>query len=287
MQVPVRSLSVTGGASAYRGAPALAARAAGRAGAGTVTVAAPDILTDSIAAICPEATHIPLAHDTESGLAAQRALSQLAEAFELRPPDALAIGPGLGRSPGAAAFVAGLLQDGPNDIPMALDADALTLMSAIDGWQDRLKGATVLSPHPGEMARLCDVSAAEIQTARVEIATARAREWDATIVLKGAYTVIASPDEPPSICPLALPALASGGAGDALTGIIAAFLAQGLPPHDAAQAAVYVHGAAAALAAQDNGNLTSGLLASDLIEKIPAAMDVIRRGGPPPAPLFV
>ena len=107
-----------------------------------------------------------------------------------------------------------------------------------------------------------------------------------TVVLKGAYTVVASPDEPPSICPLALPALASGGTGDALAGIITGFLSQGLTTSAAARAGVYVHGTAAALAAQANGNMTSGLLASDLIEKIPAAMALIGRGEGPVPPMF-
>ena len=107
-----------------------------------------------------------------------------------------------------------------------------------------------------------------------------------TVVLKGAYTVIGSRNEPPSICPLALPALASGGTGDALAGIITGFLAQGLAASDAARASVYVHGLAAVLAAQQNGNMASGLLASDLIEKIPAAMGVIARGEGPVPPMF-
>ena len=107
-----------------------------------------------------------------------------------------------------------------------------------------------------------------------------------TVVLKGAYTVIAEPDGRASICPIALPALASGGTGDALTGVIAGFLAQGLSVGDAARAGVYVHCAAGALAATSNGDGMSGMLASDLIDHIPAATGLLRRGDSPPPPVF-
>ena len=153
-------------------------------------------------------------------------------------------------------------------------------------WWTRVAGPVVLTPHPGEMARLCGASVEEVQSARVGIAAEKAKEWGTTVVLKGAYTVIASPDEPTVICPLAFPALASGGTGDALAGIITGFLAQGPSTFDAARAGVYVHGVAGVLAAEGNGNLTSGLLASDLIERIPAAMGLIRGGGPAPLPMF-
>ena len=144
----------------------------------------------------------------------------------------------------------------------------------------------LITPHPGEMARLCDVSVQDVQANRIELAAEKAKEWSVTVVLKGAYTVVASPDEPPSICPLAFPAMASGGMGDALAGIITGFLAQGLATSEAAKAGVYVHGTAAVLAAHGNGNMTSGLLASDVIEKIPAAMALIGRGEGPVPPMF-
>ena len=273
---------IVGGSEAYRGAPALAARAAARAGAGTVAIGAPESLTDSIAPMAPEATHIRL----ESSDRQVESVKQLLEAFEARPPDTIAVGPGLGLNDNAGAIITGLLQGGWARTPMIFDADALTILSRTSKWWERVSGPMVLTPHPGEMARLCGVSVEEVQSARVRIAAEKANEWGTTVVLKGAYTVIASPDGPPVVCPLAFPALASGGTGDALAGIITGFLAQGLSTFDAARAGVYVHGVAGVLAAEGNGNMTSGLLASDLIERIPAAMELIRGGGPAPLPMF-
>ncbi len=277
---------VVGGSESYRGAPALAARAAARAGGGTVAIAAPDSITASLAATAPEATHIPLTSHPQAGLTGAGAVSQLMASLQTKAPDAFCIGPGLGRSVGSDTFVDVLLRELPADTPTLIDADGLNILAEKSDWWESLSGRAVITPHPGEMARLCGTSVEEVQQNRFEIAEAKAKEWGVTVVLKGAYTVVASPDEPPSICPLAMPALASGGTGDALAGIITGFLAQGLTTSAAARAGVYVHGTAAALAAQGNGNMASGLLASDLIEKIPAAMDVIRRGDGPVPPLF-
>ena len=277
---------IIGGSEAYRGAPALAALAAARAGTGTVAIAAPDSITASLASRAPEATHIPLTSHPQTGLTGAGAVSQLMASLQIKAPNAFCIGPGLGRSVGTDSFADVLLRELPADVSIVLDADALNRIAEKSEWWESLSGPIVITPHPGEMARLCGTSIEEVQRNRFEIAEAKAKEWGVTVVLKGAYTVIASPDEPPVTCPLALPALASGGTGDALAGIITGFLAQGLSTHDAARGGVYVHGTAAALAAQANSNMTSGLLASDLIEKIPAAMDVIRRGEGPVAPMF-
>lgn len=206
--------------------------------------------------------------------------------FQLKQPGAVAIGPGLGELVGNQDFFTGLIDLTQDDVPLIFDADGLNALSDFDEWWQNIDNPTVVTPHPGEMERLCDTSIEEIQQNRLEIAKAKAKEWGVTVVLKGAYTVVASPDESPSICPLAFPALASGGTGDALAGIITGFLAQGISTHDAARAGVYVHGLAAVLAAQSNGKMTSGLLASDLIEKIPAAMGVISRGEGPVPPMF-
>ena len=276
---------IVGGSAAYRGAPALAARAAARAGSGTVAIAAPETITDSIAPMAPEATHIPLPADPTSLLDSDAA-SHILEILESRFADALAIGPGMGRNHPTTLFMREVFDGVPISKSLLLDADALTLLPELPQWWRQFRGPIVVTPHPGEMASLCDMSVQDVQANRIELAAEKAKEWGVTVVLKGAYTVVASPDEPPSICPLALPALASGGTGDALAGIITGFLSQGLTTSAASRAGVYVHGTAAALAAHANGNMTSGLLASDLIEKIPAAMDVIRRREGPVAPLF-
>ncbi len=277
---------VVGGSESYRGAPALAALAAARAGGGTTAIAAPDSITASLATTAPEATHIPLTSHPQTGLTGAGAVSQLMASLQTKAPDAFCVGPGLGRSVGSDMFVDVLLRELPADTPTLIDADGLNMLAEKSDWWGSLSGPTVITPHPGEMASLCDISVQDVQANRIELAAEKANEWGVTVVLKGAYTVVASPDEPPSICPLAMPALASGGTGDALAGIITGFLAQGLTTSAAARAGVYVHGTAAALAAQDNGNMTSGLLASDLIEKIPAAMALIGRGEGPVPPLF-
>ncbi len=277
---------IVGGSEAYRGAPALAALAAARAGGGTTAIAAPDSITASLATTAPEATHIPLTSHPQTGLTGAGAVSQLMASLQAKAPDAFCIGPGLGRSVGSDMFVDVLLRELPASTPTLIDADGLNMLAEKSVWWESLPGPAVITPHPGEMASLCDMSVQDVQANRIELATEKAKEWGVTVVLKGAYTVVASPDEPPSVCPLALPALASGGTGDALAGIITGFLPQGLTTSAAARAGVYVHGTAAALAAQANGNMTSGLLASDLIEKIPAAMALIGRGEGPVPPMF-
>lgn len=277
---------IIGGSEAYRGAPALAALAVARAGAGTVAIAAPESISDSITPMAPEATHLPLPVDDYLSLDPQSALFHIEIALVQKQPAAVGIGPGLMVADGYRDFLPYLVDILPDDVPLVFDADALGMLSLMPDWWTQTEAPAVITPHPGEMARLCGTSVEEVQRNRFEITQAKAEEWGVTVVLKGAYTVIASPNEPPSICPLALPALASGGTGDALAGIITGFLAQGLTTSEAAQAGVYVHGTAAALAAQANGNMTSGMLASDLIEKIPAAMGVISRGGGPVPPLF-
>ena len=148
----------------------------------------------------------------------------------------MVIGPGIGLNAGSAEFLREFIGRISADTPAVFDADALTILSQMPEWWTRVAGPVVLTPHPGEMARLCGVSVEEVQSARVGIAAEKANEWGTTVVLKGAYTVIATPDEPTVICPLAFPALASGGTGDALAGIITGFLAQGLSTFDAARA---------------------------------------------------
>ena len=277
---------IIGGSEAYRGAPALAARAALRTGAGTAAIAAPESISDSITLAAPEATHLPLPVGDDLSLDPRSALIHMEIALIQKHPAAIGIGPGLIVKDGYRDLLPDLIDLVPDDVPLVFDADALGMLSLMPDWWTRMDGQVVITPHPGEMARLCDMSVQDVQANRIELAVEKAREWGVTVVLKGAYTVVASPDAPPAICPLAMPALASGGTGDALAGIITGLLSQGLATSEAARAGVYVHGAAAVLAARDNGNMTSGLLASDLIEEIPAATALIGRGEGPVPPMF-
>lgn len=277
---------IVGGSPNYLGAPALAARAAGRAGAGLVTVAAPASLTPTIAPLCPEATHMPLHHKGNAGHLGPQAADELL----LAPTyDAMLVGPGMGHSSSTTAFLhTALLSDSSADgdrtseNPLVLDADALNILSTSPGWWRRLSQPTILTPHPGEMARLTGRSVGEVQNDRLGMALTSAEEWGVVVVLKGAYTVVASPEGRVAISPVALPALASGGTGDVLSGLTAALLAQGVELFEAACAAVYVHGLAGTLAAHEKGNDQSGLLAGDVAEAIPAAMGMVRRGEPVP-----
>jgi NAD(P)H-hydrate epimerase len=154
---------------------------------------------------------------------------------------------------------------------LVVDADGLNNLSALERWWTLLPAGTVITPHPGEMGRLCGglkVSGGNID--RLELARNKAREWQVTLVLKGACTIIAEPDGRIRINWLANPALATAGTGDVLAGMIAGLLAQKVSPFDAASAAVYLHAVAAELVSADIGH--AGLLASDLLPKIPRAM---------------
>lgn len=284
-------VGVVGGSVKYVGAPVLAGRAAARAGAGIVQMHVPPTIEGEVATMAPELTHFPL--NTLVRERRRAARSQLPFAPNrtrmdpiLTDPDVLVVGPGMVDDRFSDGLWNFFLRDGWGNSTAVLDADALNRLAKIPEWSKQLNVPTIVTPHPGEMARLTMITNHDVQARRIKLADESAKEWNLTIVLKGAYTVVASPDEPPVICPLALPALASAGTGDALTGIIAACIAQGSSEHEAACAGVYIHGLAGVLAAQANGNMTSGLLASDLIEKIPAAMGVIQRGEGPVPPLF-
>jgi NAD(P)H-hydrate epimerase len=183
-----------------------------------------------------------------------------------RGVDAIVVGPGIPRGPYTARLLRDLLAHAP--IPAVLDADALNALAdepaLIAGWPVPV----VLTPHPGEMARLCGVSIAEVQADRIGLSRARAEAWGCTVVLKGARTVVAHPGRPASVVPTGNPGMATGGTGDVLAGLVGALLAGGLDPFDAARAAAWVHGRAGDLAAAIHGE--RGLLAGDLAEHLGA-----------------
>jgi NAD(P)H-hydrate epimerase len=154
---------------------------------------------------------------------------------------------------------------------LVIDADGLNNLSALEHWWTLLPPGTVITPHPGEMSRLCKglkVSGGNID--RLELARSKSQEWQVTLVLKGACTILTEPSGYTRINWLANPALATAGTGDVLAGMIAGFLAQKMTPFDAASAAVYLHTAASELVSADFGH--AGLLASDLLARIPRAI---------------
>jgi NAD(P)H-hydrate epimerase len=232
-----------------------------RAGAGLVTVATAASAQPVVASLILEAMSAPLA-ETEARTPALKAREAIAELAQAR--DAVAIGPGLGLDQETRRLARALVRELPR--PMVVDADALT---ALADDLDALRGAAAaryLTPHPGEMARLRGVSVADVQRDRVAAARALAVEHAVHVCLKGARSVVASPDGRVLINPTGNPGMASGGTGDVLTGILGAFLARGLAPEQAPAAAVYLHGLAGDVAAERVGE--EALIASDVIEAL-------------------
>ena len=260
-------LAIIAGALGKTGAAILAARAATRAGAGLVTVGCPAVVLPIVAGGILEAMTWPLPDDGAGGLAYGDAKAVHALLADKR---AAVVGPGIGTGPERAALVRWLVTTRP--VPLVLDADALNCLAAIGPDHDRPADAPalVLTPHPGEMARLMRQSTGEIQADRLAAARAGAARWDAVVVLKGARTIVAAPDGRAWINLSGNAGLAAGGTGDVLAGIIGSLLCQGYVPEEAATLGVFLHGHAADRIAARRGMI--GLVASDLVEELPPAM---------------
>ncbi len=258
-----------GSAGGKAGAPAMTSLAAMRAGAGLVTAAVPAPALEVISSFAPELMTWPLAA-TRAGQISAKNLEKKQIAALIAGKSVLAIGPGIGQGAETSKFVAGLL--GATKMPAVIDADALNILAAKPALLKRLaKGRfVVLTPHPGEMARLTGMTVAKIQANRLETARGYAQRMGLTLVLKGARTIIAHPDGRVAINTSGNPAMAKGGSGDLLTGMIAGLLAQ--YPGSAAQAveaAVYLHGLAADLAVHQGDEHT--LLATDSLAQLARA----------------
>jgi len=258
-------VTVVGGSRGKTGAAYLTAMGALRSGAGLVTVATPHSCLPIVAALSPVLMTADLPDDGAGGLAAGGVDGLLA-----REHDAIVCGPGLGRSPEVADFVRGLL-DGAT-VPLVLDADALTVLAGdpgrLTGRDDR---TVIITPHPGEMARLIGGTIADVQANRLQVATDFATTHDVYVVLKGHRTVIATPAGHASINPTGNPGMATGGTGDVLAGMIAAWLAHLLDAEAACRLAVFLHGAAGDLAAVAEGQ--TGMVATDLLDRLGEALE--------------
>jgi NAD(P)H-hydrate epimerase len=260
---------VVGGSTGKSGAPAMASVAALRAGAGLVTAAVPEPILPLVAAIAPELMTYALVATAEGQIAEANLEPKRLEEYTARIT-VLALGPGLGHSPETARFVVRLLSS--TKIPAVVDADALNILAA-----ERVELATltkertvVLTPHPGEMARLAGTSIAAIQANRLEAARAFVGRTGVTLVLKGARTIIAHPDGRVAVNTTGNPGMAKGGSGDLLTGLIAGLLAQHPnEPGRAIEAAVYLHGLAADLTVERGDEHT--LLATDSLSQLSRA----------------
>jgi NAD(P)H-hydrate epimerase len=301
------SVLIVAGSLNYIGAAVLSTMGAMRIGVGLATLATPIELLPIVAAKLTECTFQPLPGDM--GILTERSVKPLFDALSERQYKALLVGNGLGREKETLNFLRGVLQDKasaapartraahlggfglarhveppkqeapeedktPGLPPLVLDADGLNLLHQIEGWAGRLPADTILTPHPGEMARLLDSDVETVQADRVGSAQRAAAEWKAIVVLKGANTVIAAPDGRVAVNPAASAALATAGTGDVLAGCIAGLLAQGLAPFDAAVAGVFVHGQAGLLVAEELGD--AGALAGDLAEALPHALREIK-----------
>lgn len=261
------------------GAGALVCAAALRAGAGLVTAAVPQSAHPAVIGLRSEVMVEPLP-ETASGSLARSAIDRLRRLVEGK--DVLVVGPGLETEPDTVQVVQALVSE--TRLPLVLDADGL---NAFAGQAERLDGrerTLVLTPHPGEMARLAGSSAAAVQEDRLRAARELAAARSCHVILKGYRTLIAAPDGHVDVNPTGNPGLATAGSGDVLSGVAAGFLAQGLEPADALRCAVYLHGRAADLAARDLGEIP--LIASDVIDYLPRALGSLAppgdEGAPPP-----
>lgn len=260
----------------YTGAPLLAGRAAYRMGAGLLRIGIPEPLYIPLAGQLPEATWLVLPHT--DGVINPEAAERIKQ--NINKVTALLLGPGLGTAQTTFNFLKDLLSKnnqptGLEDVhlpPMVVDADGLRLLVQILDWHKLLPQSTVLTPHPGEMAAMCGLEIETIQHDRLEIARRFAVQWGQVLVLKGALTIIASPQGQAMIVPLASPALARAGSGDVLAGMITGLMAQGLSGFHAAVSAAWIHARAGMLAAQWLGSSVS-VLASDVIEAIPQVLN--------------
>ncbi len=261
---------VIAGSLNFVGAAGLTAMSAYRSGTGLVTVAAIPPVLSALSGHFLEPTWLSLPED--SGYIAADALAVLSP--ELPNYNTLLLGPGWGRSKSTQAFMLNLL--GQKLPHLVVDADGLNVLSELDDWWKRLPAETVITPHPGEMGRLAKCSTDEVQSNRWQIAAEKAAQWNVILVLKGAHTLIASPDGRVTALPFKSDALSTAGTGDVLAGLITGFIAQGVNPYDAAVLAGYVHGLAGDIAARDQGN-TRSVIAGDVLNNIASAITELSR----------
>ena len=260
-------LTIVAGSMGKTGAAHLAAMGALRSGAGLVTVATPRCCLPVLAATSPVFMTVDLPDDSTGTLAAGAVDTLLEQAH-----DVVACGPGLGRTPQVAQFVRALLDRAT--VPLVLDADALTVLADDPARLTRGEDQDlIITPHPGEMGRLVGKSIADVQANRIEVATSFATAHHIYVVLKGHRTVIATPEGRVYINPTGNPGMATGGTGDVLTGMIAAWLAQLLDADAACRLAVFLHGAAGDLAEAKQGQ--AGMIATDLLDNLGEALKVL------------
>ncbi len=268
---------IVAGSTWYPGAALLSGHAAARAGAGLVTLAVPSALQPALIAASLETTWLPLPGPEGTHTAAGVPVLR----DHLIGYDALLVGPGFSTAEAARAFIEALLA--PDGLAVdqwhgrvVFDADALNILATLPDWPRRLPAGSILTPHPGEMARLIGATAAEVNGRRIETARRWAADWGHIVLLKGPHTVIAAPDGRTGVLPFAVPTLATAGSGDVLAGAIAAMLGQGLPAFEAAVVGAYLHAYTGTILGQIVG--MAGIVAGDLARQLPQALRKLYMG---------
>ena len=263
---------ILAGAPGKTGAAAMTATAAMRAGAGLVTLGIPNGLHRVVEPMLTETMTVGLPQ-TDSGALDASATDQVRALIDGKR--CLAMGPGVGTDPATGSLVRHVIETSP--IPVVVDADGLNLIAEDSAVLARRKAPIVLTPHPGEMSRLCGRPTADIQQDRIGHARAFAQRHQVHLVLKGAATLVAQPDGTVFVNATGNPGMAAGGMGDVLTGLIAGLIAQGLDAAAAARAGVYLHGLAADLLSVTKGPV--GYLATEVIAALPEALNKLRTSG--------
>jgi ADP-dependent NAD(P)H-hydrate dehydratase / NAD(P)H-hydrate epimerase len=258
-----------GGSPGMTGALTLSARSALRSGAGLVQMAVGESLAPFVDSMLPEAITVAL-NELRAGVLDPRALQQIVE--KMHGARAVSFGPGMGQNVQVAEQLEGLIERCPK--PLVIDADGLNALALDLKMLSRAQGPIILTPHPGEMARLTGLSVSDVQNNRLELVLEKAIEWKVILVLKGPATLVGSPDGRVFINPTGNAILGTGGTGDVLTGCIVGLLAQGVPPLEAACLGVYVHGLAGDILAEEMG--VRGALAHEVADALPKALTRIQ-----------
>jgi len=262
-----RVMAITGSIN-YPGAAYLSCSGTIRVGAGLTTLAITQSLMPILASKLTEVIYLPLP-ETSHGLPSPEAASILHQ--QLQQYDVLLMGCGIGQNQAVIDMAHKIIFEHPTKHPaVVLDADAINALAHKPEWWKLFNEDAILTPHAGEMSRLTGRSIGEVQSNRIEITRESASKWNKTVILKGAYTVIAAPDGRVRVSPFANAGLASAGTGDVLAGAVAGFKAQGLSYFDAAICGVYVHGLAGELVKDELGD--AGMVASDILQALPMAI---------------
>ncbi|MCA9407323.1 MAG: NAD(P)H-hydrate dehydratase [Candidatus Omnitrophica bacterium] len=257
---------IIAGSNRYLGAGALCALASARSGAGLVTLAVPQSLnTPAQKKVANVVMTLPLKETLQQTIALT-AYPQIAEFYP--KIKAIAVGPGMTTNPMTKKFILKLIQSSP--VPLIIDADALNALSGHLNSLTKTPTLKILTPHPGEMARLLNIDKKRIEADRKKYAQEFAQKYQCFLILKGHQTVVASPQGKIYVNKTGNPGMATGGTGDVLTGIIAAFIAQGVDGFAAAKFGVYLHGYAGDLAARNKTRVA--MIASDIIESLPQSL---------------